>query len=93
MNFRSFMDWIYSFLGMRKNLKIGLYGESGVGKTTLANRISLDWTGEEVGKVTGIPHETRTIQKKENMEIKVSKKKNMGSVLDMHGIAKKVEYR
>lgn len=89
----SFLDWIYNFLGLRKNLKIGLYGEPGVGKTTLANRISLDWTGEEVGKVTGIPHETRSIQKKEKVEIKVNKKKILLSILDMPGLSTKVDYR
>jgi hypothetical protein len=93
MNFRNFLDWVYGFLGMRKNLKIGFYGESGVGKTTLANRISVDWTGEEIGKVTGIPHETRTIQKKERIEIKLNKKKILLSILDMPGLATKVDYR
>jgi len=93
MDFKSFLDWVYGFLGMRKNLKIGLYGESGVGKTTLANRISVDWTGEQVGKVTGIPHETRTIQKKEKIEIKLNKKKILLSILDMPGLATKVDYR
>jgi len=93
MSFRSFLDWVYSFLGMRRNLKIGLYGETGVGKTTLANRISVDWTGEEVGKVTGIPHETRTVQKKEKIEIKLNKKKILLSILDMPGLTTKVDYR
>lgn len=93
MVFRNFLDLIYGFLGLRRNLKIGLYGEPGVGKTTLANRISLDWTGEEVGRVTGIPHETRSIQRKEKIEIKVAKKKILLSVLDMPGLSTKVDYR
>jgi hypothetical protein len=93
MNFRSFLDWVYNFLGLKRNLKIGLYGETGVGKTTLANRISIDWTGEGIGKVTGIPHETRVVQKKEKVEIKVDKKKILLSILDMPGLSTKVDYR
>ncbi|MEM5853919.1 MAG: Era-like GTP-binding protein [Candidatus Aenigmatarchaeota archaeon] len=89
----NFLDWIYRILGIRRNLKIGIYGETGVGKTTLANRISLDWTGEEIGKVTGIPHETRSVQKKEKIEIKVGKKKILLSILDMPGLSTKVDYR
>lgn len=93
MNFRSFLNWFYHIFGLRRNLKIGLYGETGVGKTTLANRISLDWTGEEIGKVTGIPHETRSVQKKEKIEIKVGKKKLVLTILDMPGLSTKVDYR
>jgi small GTP-binding protein len=93
MSFKGFLNWVYRILGLRRNLKIGLYGETGVGKTTLANRISLDWTGEEIGKVTGIPHETRAVQKKEKIEIKVDKKKILLSILDMPGLSTKVDYR
>jgi len=93
MGFKGFLDWFYGFFGLRKNLKIGLYGETGVGKTTLANRISVDWTGEKVGKVTGIPHETRTVQKKEKIEIKLNNKKILLSLLDMPGLSTKVDYR
>ena len=86
-------DWLRNFLGLRKNIKLGIYGETGVGKTTLANRISLDWAGEKVGKVTGIPHETRTVQKKEKVEINVDGKKILLNILDMPGLATKVDYR
>ena len=46
----------------RDNLKIGFYGPPNAGKTSLANLICKDWTGEEIGTVSEIPHETREIQ-------------------------------
>ncbi|MGC8812298.1 MAG: Era-like GTP-binding protein [Candidatus Aenigmatarchaeota archaeon] len=93
MNFRNFFDWFLGLFGYRKDIRLGIYGETNVGKTTLANRISLDWTGEEVGKVSEIPHETRTVQKKEKVEIKLNNKKIILNLLDMPGLATKVDYR
>ena len=93
MNLRGFFDWLLGLFGFRKNLRLGIYGAVNVGKTTLANRISLDWTGEEVGKVSEIPHETRSVQKKERIELKVGKRKILLNILDMPGIATKVDYR
>ncbi|MEM5834362.1 MAG: Era-like GTP-binding protein [Candidatus Aenigmatarchaeota archaeon] len=93
LNFRDFFDWFLGLFGHKKNIRLGIYGETNVGKTTLANRISLDWTGEEVGKVSEIPHETRSVQKKERVEIKVKNKKIILNLLDMPGLATKVDYR
>ncbi|MCS7106356.1 MAG: Era-like GTP-binding protein [Candidatus Aenigmarchaeota archaeon] len=93
LGFRNFFDWLLGLFGQKKNIRLGIYGETNVGKTTLANRISLDWTGEEVGKVSEIPHETRTVQKKERIEIKVKNKKIILNLLDMPGLATKVDYR
>ncbi|MFH1786528.1 MAG: LAGLIDADG family homing endonuclease, partial [archaeon] len=64
-----------------------------VHNTSLANRISLDWLGEEVGTVSEIPHETRVIQKKEHVEVKVGNKTLIMNLLDMPGLATKVDYR
>ncbi|MFH8086366.1 MAG: Era-like GTP-binding protein [Candidatus Aenigmatarchaeota archaeon] len=94
LSFRNFFDWILGLFGQKKNIRLGIYGETNVGKTTLANRISLDWTGEEVGKVSEIPHETRSVQKKEKIEIKLkNNKKIILNLLDMPGLATKVDYR
>lgn len=93
MSFRGFFDWLFGLFGYKKNIRLGIYGAVNTGKTTLANRISLDWTGEEVGKVSEIPHETRTVQKKEKVEIKLNKKKILINLLDMPGLATKVDYR
>jgi len=79
--------------GRRRLIRLGIYGEPNTGKTTLANKISMDWLGEPVGIVSEIPHETRTIQKKEKIEINVGKKKLSMNVLDMPGLATHVDYQ
>lgn len=91
--FGRFFNWFLGLFGRSREIKLGIYGATNVGKTTLANKISLDWTGEPVGKVSVIPHETRTIQKKEKVEIDLNKKKVLINLLDMPGIATKVDYR
>jgi GTPase SAR1 family protein len=48
---------------------IVIIGPNGAGKTTLANRIARDWTGDAVGPVSEIPHETRRSRKKEDIII------------------------
>ena len=93
MVFIRFFDWLSEMLGFRKNITLGIYGSVNVGKTTLANRISMDWTGEEVGKVSRVPHETREVQKKERIEIPLKRKKLVLNLLDMPGIATKVDYK
>jgi small GTP-binding protein len=93
MKIGNFFDWIYNLFGLRRSIKLGIYGAVNAGKTTLANRISLDWTGEEIGKVSRIPHETRFVQKKERVEIKTGNKKILVNILDMPGLATKIDYR
>ncbi len=89
-----FFNWLKGIFGFKKTISLGIYGDVNVGKTTLANRISLDWTGETVGKVSEIPHETRTVQKKERVEIKLkNNKKIVLNILDMPGLATKIDYR
>ena len=74
------------------DIKIGLYGPVNSGKTTLANRICLDWLGEELGKVSVIPHETREIQMKEKVTIKSNSKSLTFNLVDTPGIATKIDY-
>lgn len=93
MPWRKFFSWLKGLFGRKKEFSLGLYGPPNSGKTTLANRISVDWTGEPVGKASEVPHETRTVQKKERIEIKVDGKKLSMNLLDMPGIATKVDYR
>jgi len=93
MPWRKLFNWLSGLFGRRKEFSLGLYGPPNAGKTTLANRISIDWTGEPVGKVSEIPHETRTVQKKEKIEIRVDGKRLIMNLLDMPGIATKVDYR
>ncbi len=93
MPFHQLFSWLRGLFGSRKTFSLGLYGAVNTGKTTLANRISMDWTGEPVGTVSEIPHETRVVQKKERIEINVDGKRLTMNLLDMPGIATKVDYR
>jgi small GTP-binding protein len=76
----------------RKNISLGFYGPPNAGKTSIANRICKDWTGEELGTVSRIPHETRHVQFKEQVEIKYKGKSLMFKVVDTPGIATKIDY-
>ncbi len=81
------------FFSRKRHLRLGVYGSTNAGKTTLANRISMDWIGEEVGKVSQIPHETRKLQMKENITIKSDDGKELKlTLVDTPGIATKIDY-
>jgi GTP-binding protein Era len=96
MAFEALVNWfmgLASIFNRRKIVRLGFYGAPNAGKTSLANRISMDWLGEPVGKVSEIPHETRAVQKKEHVKIKANGKELEMNLLDMPGIATKVDYR
>ena len=76
----------------KKHLKLGLYGPPNGGKSTLANRITEDWLGEKMSAVRKIPHETREIQVKEQINIKSGKKELSFNLVDTPGIATKIDY-
>ncbi len=76
----------------RGNLKIGFYGPPNAGKTSLANVICKDWTGEELGAVSEVPHETREVQFKEKVDIDYGGKKMTLKIVDTPGIATKIDY-
>jgi small GTP-binding protein len=83
----------FNFFGRRKNFKLGLYGPPNAGKTTLANRICLDWLGQELGSVSKVPHETREIQMKEEIVIKNKDGKELQfNLIDTPGIATKIDF-
>jgi GTPase Era involved in 16S rRNA processing len=79
--------------GGKRQIKLGIYGEPNTGKTTLANKISMDWLGEPVGIASEMPHTTRMIQKKEKVEVKVGNKTLSMNLLDMPGLATQVDYK
>ena len=81
-----------SLFKRRENIKIGFYGPPNAGKTSLANRICKDWTGEEIGTVSKVPHETRHVQFKEKVEIKYKGKTLVFKLVDTPGIATKIDY-
>jgi hypothetical protein len=90
---RGFFRRIFSgiFKGKRE-LKLGFYGPPNAGKTSLANRICKDFTGEEIGSVSKVPHETRNVQFKEKVQIDYKGKKMTFKIIDTPGIATKIDY-
>lgn len=90
---KNFARRIFGSIFKRKdNIKLGFYGPPNAGKTSLANRLCKDWTGEEIGKVSQIPHETRQVQFKEKVEIEYKGKKLTFKMIDTPGIATKIDY-
>jgi len=81
-----------SMFRTKKNIKLGFYGPPNAGKTSLANRICKDFTGEEMGSVSKVPHETRNVQFKEKVEISYKGKKMVFKMIDTPGIATKIDY-
>ena len=81
-----------NFFKKKKHVKLGLYGPPNGGKTTLANRICLDWLGEEMGTVSNVAHETREIQIKEEIHIRSGSKELSFNLVDTPGIATKIDY-
>jgi len=77
----------------KKQAKIGIYGPPNVGKTTLANRIVQDWTGELMGTVSDVPHETRQATWKKNVNIQNGGSSLNIDIVDTPGIATKIDYK
>jgi len=82
----------YNLFSIKRDIKLGFYGPPNAGKTSLANRLCKDWLGEELGKVSKIPHETREIQIKEKVEVKYNGKTLTLKLIDTPGIATKIDY-
>ncbi len=84
---------IASLFGRKDNVKLGLYGPPNGGKSTLANRISKDWLGEEMSTVSHIAHETREIVMKEQVNITNDKGQALTfSLVDTPGISTRIDY-
>ncbi|MDP7520909.1 MAG: 50S ribosome-binding GTPase [Candidatus Pacearchaeota archaeon] len=91
--FKNFIKRMFSSIFKNnKQIKLGFYGPPNAGKSTLANRICKDFTGEELGSVSNVPHETRHVQFKEKVEIEFKGKKLVFKMVDTPGIATKIDY-
>ncbi len=93
---KKFKGFFKKFFGglfkTKKKVKLGLYGPPNGGKTTLANKICVDWLGEEMGSVSNVAHETREVQIKEHITIKSKGKELSFNLVDTPGIATKIDY-
>ncbi len=76
----------------KKKAKIGIYGPPNAGKTTLANRIVRDWTGDAMGSVSHIPHETRRARRREGITIVSNGSSVTLDIIDTPGIATKIDF-
>lgn len=93
MPFRKLLNFFLGFFSRRASFSLGIYGPVNAGKSSIANKMCLDWTGQPLGSVSEIPHETREVKKKERVAIKAGGKILTMNILDMPGIATKVDYR
>lgn len=93
MGLKDFFKGIVNRLFNRKKLfKLGIYGPPNAGKTSIANWVSKEWTGEEVGSVSKVPHETREVTIKEKVVIEQEGKKLEINLVDTPGISTKVDF-
>ncbi|HIP58484.1 MAG TPA: GTP-binding protein [Archaeoglobus profundus] len=84
--------FIFKLFKRRNRMKIGIYGPPNAGKTTLANRILMDWVGEVMGVTSEIPHETRRAKLREGIKIEVDGKSIIIDIVDTPGVATKIDF-
>ncbi len=90
---KDFVQRIFNqIFSKKKTFKLGLYGPTNGGKSTLANRITQDWIGKKMSAVSHIPHETREVHVKEQIVIKNKNKELTFNLIDTPGIATKIDY-
>jgi len=82
----------FRFFKKKKHIRLGVYGHPNSGKSTLSNKISKDWLGEEFTATSSVPHETREIVIKEKITIKSKGKELTFNLVDTPGIATKIDY-
>ncbi|UZE92398.1 MAG: GTP-binding protein [Methanosarcinales archaeon] len=76
----------------KKKARIGIYGPPNAGKTTLANRIIRDWSGDAMGPISEMPHETRRARKKEGVVINANGATITLDIVDTPGLATKIDF-
>jgi hypothetical protein len=85
-------SWLKSLFKKKKKAKIGIYGPPNAGKTTLANRIVRDWTGDAMGPVSHLPHETRRARRREGVTIEANGSTVTLDIVDTPGLATKIDF-
>lgn len=88
---RNFSYWLRKIF-KKKTARIGIYGPPNAGKTTLANRLIRDWSGDVMGAVSEIPHETRRARKREGVKMDVDGIEVSLDIVDTPGLATKIDF-
>src|SRR5512144_2919565 len=89
---RESLSGIWGRVFRRKASRIGIYGPPNAGKTTLANKILMDFTGETIGAVSNVPHETRRVRRREGVTIKGDGYSVTLDIVDTPGLATKIDF-
>ncbi len=78
----------------KNSTRIGIYGPPNAGKTTLANRILMDWTEEEegFGEVSHVQHETRRAMRRNGIVINANGGVVKLDIVDTPGLATKIDF-
>jgi small GTP-binding protein len=87
------LNLLRGFFKREKKLSLGFYGPVNAGKSTLANRFCRDFVGCELSAVSEVPHETRSVQQKQGVVMRVNGKSLVVDVVDLPGVASKIDYR
>ncbi|MEA3202311.1 MAG: GTPase [Thermoplasmata archaeon] len=74
----------------KSGFKLGIYGSPNAGKTTLANAMARDYTGQVMGEVSEIPHETRRVLTKQEIVMESPQGRLIVDVMDTPGLANRV---
>lgn len=91
---RNLFSDIFNIFRKKKKLSLGIYGPPNAGKTTLANHILKDILGEDAPKfkTSYVEHETREVQKVEQLKLKKNGKTIDFNLIDTPGIATKIDF-
>lgn len=90
--FKSDLSNLMGFIFRKKSVRIGIYGPPNAGKTTLANRILSDFTGDSIGTSSEVPHETRRVKKREGVTIASNGSSITMDIVDTPGLATKIDF-
>ena len=89
---RGDLSRVYGLVFRKKASRIGIYGPPNAGKTTLANKILMDFTGEPMGNVSEVAHETRCIGRRDGVVIKGEGYSIKLDIVDTPGLATKIDF-
>jgi len=88
---RNFSVWLRKVF-KKRIARIGIYGPPNAGKTTLANRIVREWSGDTMGSTSEIPHETRRARRREGLTISSNGSSVTLDIVDTPGLATKIDF-